>query len=323
MKQELFIILQNKYFKHKEKKVQKSLKKLFSKNFFRVENKNLKFYNKICQYVNENSRFHDFGFDTLVLIFETIINKFNDNFENLFKFKIIREFFNENYTSPAFDLTQAVHIQNDELNNKKLSDFFNQLFYTKIEFSDLFIIKENFLKIICSINSLDSLKKISLKEITKFELVEYNLKLENILKDFIKIEKKYFIAFQLTIITDIFYNFDKFFKEGYFVKNDINLTEIINIIKILNKIDKEIRFFGVFDCIKDYVYRNFKFLNAKDFEDVKLFLNDLKLIEDIFNNFEMENKENFESIYLFYNDVIEKKLDTEEKKVFYKKISNN
>lgn len=328
MKEELFIILKNKFYKQKEKKTNKTIKKLFSRSFFKIKNNKLLFYEKVLQIIDENNSFGtDFGYKNCANIFDCLIEKFEENFHFLYESDFIKNFFVSNNNLDVFDIKNMIKIsENSEKHEGNIIlIFFTNIYDCNLEGKDVMFSFNKYKISIISILTINNLKNYYTKEIIKYEKIEMDSKLEEIYKRLEKIENKYVFAFQLQIIIDIYFWFDKLCREGEFGTDTEFLNSIIKIIKMLEKLNcqflkQKIQLYGVITCIKTYIFRNILNINFKSIDDINEFKEILIFFEEIVCNFEMEFHESFNDCFLFLDDVINGNCDTDEKKKIHEKI---
>ncbi|KAM0677670.1 hypothetical protein BDAP_001817 [Binucleata daphniae] len=329
MKEELKIMLEKKFFRVKEEKINKKLNKIM-RSYWKTKNNKLAWFDKFDVIVKENSCYKsEFSYKILCNVFEYLLQSSEDNFYFLYKNELIKHFFCNiaNEQNNIFDLENKTTLKEnkefDEHNNF-ITSFVNKLNEYKIEHEELKAKQKRYEVCVATNQTIINSKNIYTEEIKKYESIEMNKKLESILKRMVKIECKYKVAMQLQIIIDMYFYFDIYFISNTFGINSDAFVCMVEIYKFLYKLknDEMIEISSVFICIKSYIFTNIQKLNVTNKDELKLFVSDLKLLEEIICNYEMSPLDNFDECYNFFDACTEGSAKTREEKIFCNKFAN-
>lgn len=257
--------------------------------------------------------------------FEFVIQKFKESFGFFFKSPIICNSVNldNNNTVDCSQITRT---------------FKEQLLVKSIVYTDLASTKVNFEKIVFSVLSLKDLTTFYKKYMKELETIDKDLKAEQISFELNNMYKIYNISLSMEISLNIFYFFEKFYKD-----NDRSLGELFKLIVCIKKslqyfhkkteqfifYNKYLQFQDniseyfvmVFDVLNHYIIRNTRKLKINSKKELKMFIKDLKNVEEMLYGLNLGNNVGFDESYAFFESVLNNKCDTEEGKILKTKIN--
>lgn len=312
-KHDLYKFLKNNYFTEKEKKIDEKLISIFESKFNKIEGKKSALLPHIQHIIEHNDFFGlDFGLSNLVTIFKGIIKGFNDNYNSLYQCKVYENIFKD-----------PIKKEQEKEIDVHLNIFKAYIKNNKIQACDCFSVLKN--REICFylFETIQEIRSLFMKTRIKYEKISINPALAEIEYDLRDIYLKYKISFKFQFIIDILFLFDHFYCEGKFGGKSPFFKEIIHSIQRLYNITqpKDVDLSGFFDSIEYFIFNNLSKHNVTNSEELVLFVEDLKTIEEVIFNFEMQYEVGFENILAFYKSILENNIDTNEKREFANKIN--
>ncbi|KAG5858603.1 Sec8 exocyst complex component specific domain-containing protein [Encephalitozoon hellem] len=257
MKQYLRKILDERYVKEKESRIEKQIICLFNgEEWHRNDylSYRLSFYSRYVDLVESFSSHPEFC--NISIISEFLDNflekKFDVHFRGMFKSDIIKDCLSSGHT----DEEAAASFKNSLLVRDMDR---NSLFFQKQYYENMFF-------------SLETLRDIN-KPIR-------GKRLESLYSSAL-------IRSKFQVVLEILYFFDLFYREGnYANKNDYYLHKILGVVEDVygsaSYLGIECEYFGfMFECLNFYIQNNVARLNVRSTEELKCFLEKVKLLDEI------------------------------------------
>ncbi|OQS55049.1 hypothetical protein EHP00_1807 [Ecytonucleospora hepatopenaei] len=182
-------------------------------------------------------------------------------------------------------------------------EFKESLYKKYINKSSLLLKKSKYQKAIYSLNMFKDLDhELNTRETLRCYEVFYN-------------------SFKKQLNLEFFYYFDLFFREGNFTQN-FYLRKIVSVFEfIYSETQNTSLFEGLYDNLIYYCKNNLNVLNVKTKEDVKLFIEQVRIFDEIMG--EIEFHENLDDLYVFFDEILENKSNDENGKILQAKLRAN
>ncbi|AFN83270.1 hypothetical protein EROM_070190 [Encephalitozoon romaleae SJ-2008] len=257
MKKYLRKILDERYIKEKENQIEKQIICLLNgEEWHRNDylNRRLSFYSRYKNLVEDFSSHPELC--NIFLISEFLDGffekKFDTYFRGMFKSDIIKDCLSNNHTEEGAMIT-----------------FKNSLLTRDMDRSSLFFQKQCYENMFFSLETLRDIGK-PIK----------GRRLESL-------HSSALIRSKFQVALEILYFFDLFYREGnYTNKNDYYLHKILGVVEDIygsaSYLDVQCEYFGfVFECLNFYIQNNVARLNVRSVEELKCFLEKIKLLDEI------------------------------------------